>query len=66
MLSHKSQARRRRLAHASGLFRRYRIDQRTPNALLRETHQAMNRAGWSYRTARWPDKWLASRGHPCT
>ena len=62
MNSHKSRARRRRLAHASGIFRRYVHDNRSPNRLLRETHLALRRAGWSFDRSDWPIPWLADRG----
>ena len=61
MNAHKSRSRRRRLAHAAGLFRRY-VHNRTPNRMLHETHRALRRAGWSFDLSNWPLAWLADRG----
>ena len=62
MNSHKSRSRKRRLAHAAGLFRRYMHDNRSPNRMLRETHRALRRAGWSFEFSNRSIPWLADRG----
>ena len=58
MNSHKSRARKRRLAHAAGLLR-------TPYLIqVREAWVACLRAGWRDDLPERPDEFFATRGFP--
>ena len=61
MNSHKSRARRRRLAHAASLLRRYWRDSSADRSIF-EGYMALRRAGWSPMLPEHANEFLSTRG----